>query len=375
MCFINRSKKKLLFVIPSLVGGGAERVIVNLINHLDRNKYEFLLIIFKNVIDLKRDLNFPIDKIVCLNKKSKWGFFKLIFKLRKIICDYKPDRVISFLRDTNIAVVLSGIFLRKKYSLFLSERSYGIYLNKVRLGYLRRWLMNLTYKKAHRIIAVSEDIGEKLKEYFNLQPEKIKVIYNPVSIKEIKYKSQKEVEHPFFKYENAQVIISAGRLTKHKRFDNLLKAFSLVIEKQATARLIILGKGILQRELELLTLKLNIDNFVSFVGYKDNPYAWISKADIFVLPSDFEGFPNVLPESMACGTPVISTDCPSGPREIITNSENGVLVPPADEKALAKAMLDLLDDEEKRKRFSAAGKKRVQDLKVEKIVNQWAELF
>lgn len=104
------------------------------------------------------------------------------------------------------------------------------------------------------------------------------------------------------------------------------------------------------------------------MGHKDNPYAWISKADIFVLPSDYEGFPNVLLESMACGTPIITTNCPSGPGEIITDGKNGIFVPPADEKALAEAVLDLLDDEERRKRFSAATKRVFKILKLRRLL-------
>jgi len=369
------SKKKLLFVISSLVGGGAERVMVNLINHLDRKKYEFLLVVFENKMDLQDDLHFPVN-IVCLNKRSRWDFFKLIFKLRKIICDYKPDKVLSFLNYTNTVAGLSSLFLRRKFTLFLSERVYTHkYLDRSRLRYLRKWLINLTYKKADRIIAVSKSIKNVLEEDFSIQPEKIKIIYNPIVLEEIRYKSQKGVEHPFFKDENARVIISIGRLVEQKRFDRLLRAFSLVREKQMTARLIILGKGILQRKLERLALQLNINNLVSFVGHKYNPYAWISKADIFVLSSDFEGFPNVLIEAMACGTPIISTDCLSGPKEIITTGKNGILVPPADEIALAEAMLNLLYNKNLRKRFSIEGKKRAKDFRIEKILLQYEELF
>jgi len=375
MGLANNSKKKLIFVISSLACGGAERVVVNLINHLDRNKYKLLLVIFENKLDLQRDLDFAV-RIVCLNKKSRWDFLKIIFKLRKIICDYKPDSVISFLQYTNIVTVLSTLFQIRNYTLIISERNYPRkYLANIRLGYLKRWLMNLTYKKSDKIIAVSKAIKKVLEEDFGIPPEKIKVVYNPIPLEEVIFKSQKGIEHPFFKDENAQVIISAGRLVKQKRYDRLLRAFSLIRKYQKTARLIILGKGILKRELENLALQLDINNVVSFVGYKDNPYAWMSKADIFVLSSAYEGFPNVLIEAMACGVPVISTDCPSGPREIITNGKNGILVPVGDERKLAEAILDLLSDEKKRKRFSAAAKKRVQDFEVKKIVSQYAELF
>ncbi len=139
--------------------------------------------------------------------------------------------------------------------------------------------------------------------------------------------------------------------------------------------LIILGEGILRKELEILASKLNINKCVDFVGFKFNPYAWIAKADIFVLSSDFEGLPNVVIEAMACGTPVISTDCASGPNELITNGKNGILVPTVDENALAEAMGTLLRNENLRKKFSKRARKRAEDFRIEKIIPQYEELL
>ncbi|MHA1845999.1 MAG: glycosyltransferase [Promethearchaeota archaeon] len=368
-------KKKLLFVISSLRGGGAERVVVNLINHLERNKYEPYLVIFENKLDLKRNLKFPI-KIVCLEKKSKWDFLKIILKLRKVIKNYKPDSVISFLQYTNIVTVLSTLYQRRNYTLIISERSYPRkYLANNLFGFIERVLMNFTYKQSDLIIAVSKGIKIVLEEDFRIASKKIKVIYNPIPLEEVILKSKKRVEHLFLKNNDFQLIISAGRLVKLKRFDRLLKAFAIIKRYKKSARLIILGDGILKRELENLALRLNINKFVSFVGYKDNPYAWMSKAHIFALSSDYEGFPNVLIEAMACGVPVISTDCPSGPKEIITNEKNGILVPVGDERKLADGILDLLGDEKKRRRLSIEARKRVQDFEAKKIVRQYAELF
>ncbi|MHA1341452.1 MAG: glycosyltransferase [Promethearchaeota archaeon] len=368
------SKKRLLFVIPSLACGGAERVIVNLINHLDKNEYELLLAIFENKMDLQLNLNFPV-RIVCLNKKSRWDFLKLIFKLRNAILNYRPNVVISFLFYTNIISVLSSLFLRRKCTILISERLYHRkYLEKTRLQYLKKWLMKFTYKKADRIVAVSKSIKTALEEDFKIHPDKIRTIYNPVPLKEIRCKSQKEVDHPFFREKDIR-IISAGRLVRQKRFDRLLKVFYLVKKELTTIKLIILGEGILKRELETMALQLRINNSVSFVGLDSNPYAWFSKADIFVLSSDFEGFPNVLIEAMACGTPVISTDCPSGPREIIKNGVNGILVPLKNDEIFVKEILDLLSDKGKMQRLSKEAMKRVQEFKIDSIIKQYTKLF
>jgi len=139
--------------------------------------------------------------------------------------------------------------------------------------------------------------------------------------------------------------------------------------------LIVIGEGELRPVLCELARKLNIHESVEFVGFKENPYAWISKADIFVLSSDYEGFPNVLLESMACKTPIISVDCPSGPSEIITDCENGLLVPTHDEEGMAMAVKNLLNNQELRDQFSKEGLKRVEDFAIEKIFPQYEKLF
>ena len=348
---------------------------MDLINHLDRKKYDILLVIFEKVLDLKEDLHSSV-KIVCLKKRNRWDFVKLILKLRGIIRAYKPNVAISHLEYTNIVTGLASMLLKRKFRLIFCEHSYPRkYLLKARLRYIRRWLMKVTYRKADRVVTVSRSIKRVLEEDFNIQPKDLIYIYNPIPLETIRDKSQEEVEHAFFKDKNAQVIISAGRLVELKRFDSLLRAFAVVKAKQNVARLIILGKGELRNKLEVLSSDLNIDKSVDFVGYQSNAFAWISKADIFVLSSDYEGLPMVLLETMACGTPIVSTDCPSGPSEIITNGKNGILVPPGDEEALARAIYKLLKDEKLRKKFSAEGKKRAKDFRIENILPQYEELF
>jgi len=350
-------------------------VFLHLINYLDGNKYDAQLVLFEDKIDYQDELKFPV-KIVCLGKKNRWDFFKLILKLRKVTARFQPDVVMSFLPYANIIAVIAGTFSMRKFRLILCEHSYPRkYLPLSRLRHLRKWLMKRTYRKADRIVTVSKSIKSVLQEDFSIQPEKIVPIYNPVLLETIRNKSEECIEHPFFRDQNAQIIIGAGRLIELKRFDLLLRAFSAAKRGCENARLIILGKGELQKELEDLALQLNVSKWVDFVGYKSNPYAWISKADIFVLSSDYEGLPCVILEAMACGVPVVSTDCPSGPGEIITNGQNGFLVPVSDDRALADALLTLLKNKDLRKKISAEGKKRVEDFGIEKILPQYEELF
>ena len=372
---MNVRKMKIVFIIPSLAFGGAQRVLLHLINSLNKNKYSICLVLFQDILDYKGELHFS-GEIVYLDKKSRWGFLKLIFKLRKTLKTYQPDTVLSFLHYTNIVTMIASLYAKRKFKLILCERSYTPkYLAKIRLGYLRRWLIKFTYRKADKILTVSKSIARVLEEDFNIKSEKIKTIYNPIMLNEIKDKCQKEIKHPFFEDERAKIIICVGRLAEQKRLDILLRAFSFVRKRDNSVYLIIVGDGELRKELENLSSELRVNKWTDFVGFQSNPYAWIHKADIFVLSSDFEGFPNVILESMACGTPVISTDCPSGPNEIIVNGQSGILVPTEDEKALAEAILKLLRNETLRRTLSEEAKRRVETFRIEKILPQYEEVI
>ena len=367
--------KRLIFITAALSYGGAERVMVNLINRLARGKYKIALVFFENKLGYHRDLPSSV-RLICLDKKNRWDFLKLIFRLRKVIIDYKPSVVISFLYYINIVTVLSTLFLKRDFRLILSERTYHrLYLRHERFAQIKRWFMRFAYKKADRIVVVSESIGKALREDFAISPERLKTIYNPVDFELISNMSKNEIMHPFFQNKDARIIIAAGRLIIQKRFDRLLRIFSMVREKQDNVYLIIVGSGELCSELESLASALKISECVDFVGYQDNPYAWISKADIFTLTSDCEGFPNVILEAMTCGTPVISADCPSGPNEIIEDRKDGILIHPSDEIKFRDAILELLGDSGLRKALAENARKKIERFSVQKITAQYEEAF
>jgi glycosyltransferase involved in cell wall biosynthesis len=170
------------------------------------------------------------------------------------------------------------------------------------------------------------------------------------------------------------VIVACGRLTAQKNHPLLLNSMALVL-KQTDARLLILGKGEKKDELEKLTQSLGIEKKVFFLGFKKNHHKYIARSSIFVLSSDWEGFSSVIMEAMACGVSVISTRCPSGPDEIITDGVNGLLVPVGDADAMAGAILRLLKDETLRKKLADAGRSRSEDFRVEKMVAGYEKVF
>jgi len=368
-------KKKILFVIPSLSGGGAERVVVNLINFLDEEKYEKWLVLFESKLDYKEKITSSV-KIISLKKKTRWDFLKLIWRLKSVIRNFKPNVVISFLFYANIITVLAKILsFSKRFKVIICEHNYApIYLPKSRFAVIKKILLKFTYSRADLIIAVSDSIKKALVTVFHIPEFKIKRIYNPFYLEEIERLSREDIKLDVF-HEKNKILISIGRLTYQKRFDRLLRVFAEIRKKMDNVYLIILGKGELKKELQSLAEELNIDKFVYFVGFQKNPYAWLSKADVFVLTSDYEGLPNVIIEAMACGVPVVSTDCLSGPNEIITNGKNGILVPPQDEKALAEAILKVLQDDNLKSKLIEEGRKRAQDFDIHKILPQYEKLF
>ena len=209
--------------------------------------------------------------------------------------------------------------------------------------------------------------------YFHWLPKtKRAVIYNPLAAVE---DDQSTINLPKGADPNKKWIISIGRLTYQKGFDILLSAFQRIAYKYPDWQLLILGEGELRLELENLRDKLGLTYQVFLPGLLDNPFPFLKQSKLFVLSSRFEGFGNVLIEAMACGLPVISTDCPSGPREIIRNSVNGILVPNEDMPALAATMDRLMSDEEERQRLAARAPEGAKLFTLEKIVGMWEALF
>jgi len=366
--------KKILFIIPSLGGGGAERVCLNILKYINREKFSPSLVLFeKKGVYLEK---IPEDVVTYnLTKRSRLDFFKLIFRLAyRVYPIVKPDIVISFLNYANFINILSKVVSFSLKPSIISEHSYTSRLLQFnRLRRIKMMLVKSIYPIANEIIAVSKGIKKDLIQNFKIPSKKIKVIYNGVSLHEIKKLSRESVAIKLLNGD-IPIIITCGRLTYPKNFLLLLNAFSKVIKKH-NAKLLILGEGEEKDNLVKLSRRLEIDNKVFFLGFQKNPFKYIARADVFVLSSLYEGFGNVIIEAMACGTPIVSTCCPSGPDEIITDGVNGLRVPVGDVDAMAKAIFRLLKDETLRKHLVKAGKNRAKDFRVEKMVAEYENVF
>jgi glycosyltransferase involved in cell wall biosynthesis len=193
------------------------------------------------------------------------------------------------------------------------------------------------YPWADWVIGNSQGVSDDLSRMIGLPRERIKVLYNPVVTPEVMAKAQAPLDHPWFKAGAPPVVLAVGRLTKQKDFPTLLQAFARVRQNRS-CRLMILGEGPDRPALESLVRQQGFASDVALPGFVGNPYAYMSRASLYVLSSQWEGLPTVLIEALYCGPPVVATDCPSGPREILADGKHGALVPVGDVPALTQAM-------------------------------------
>ena len=204
-------------------------------------------------------------------------------------------------------------------------------------------LLKFLFPVADRIVAVSQGVADDLSEMHPAISARVTTIYNPVFRAEMVEQAAAPVNHSWFETETAPVVVSVGRLATVKDHSTLLRAFAEVLRSRQ-ARLVILGEGPERENLLELAARLSVAQYVDLPGFKLNPFAYMSKAKVFALSSRYEGFPNVLVQAMACGTPVVSTDCRSGPTEILECGRWGQLVPVGDWRAMAGAIIETLNN-------------------------------
>ena len=374
-----RRKIKCLFFIPSLEGGGAERVMVELLSNLNRERIEPILVMLYDYENSPYRSSLPEDiKVIVIKRVSDTNLHRLkqCAGFIKTVLEEKPRVIVSILTHANI-IALSAKLISRTKVIICEHISLGEAI-KTEGGERMLWfptkrLVTLFYRFADKIIAVSEGIKANLIEEFNITPRCIEVLRNPIDLNRISELCKLPLEHNFFQ-EKVPIICSVGRLVPQKGFDILLKAFRN-ITLEMDARLVILGDGPEMESLSRLANDLAIEEKVSLAGFQNNPYKFMYKADIFVLSSRYEGLPVVILEAMACGAPVVSTDCKSGPREILQNGKFGILIPSNDINALSTAIVGLLKDKTLRESFSISGKQRVKEFAVERIVSKYEEMI
>lgn len=334
---LSPNKAKIDVFIPTLGGGGAERVMINLAKIL-KEHYKATLVVSKAdgpYLPEVQALDLELVNLGCRRPRET------LVPFARYALSASPNLVISALEPTNIAAAL--VRLVKPYKLILTEHNtpsafYPAQKDLMIRNYPR--LARIFYPLANRIVAVSEGVRKDMVQVYRLPAERTLTIYNPVITPSFFYKLNKKVPSLFPKG-NEPLIVAAGRLTSQKGFDILLHALAQVI-KVAPVRLAIFGEGPERAHLERLAKELGIASWVHMPGFTPYLPAYLRQANLFVLSSRWEGLPTVLIEALAAGLPVVSTDCISGPREILEGGKWGKLVPVDDSEALACAIVEQL---------------------------------
>jgi glycosyltransferase involved in cell wall biosynthesis len=329
-------KTKILFFLPNLKSGGAERVVINILRRLDMKKFEACLILVSNKGELFEFLPSNVE-IVDLNyEKTLFS----ILKLRKVIFQKNPDIIFSTLIRTHIAIDLALTGIKNKPKLiFRSPNSPKLLLSNKKLSLLMRIWLEKSYKNANIVIAQTPEMKDEIVHYHSIESNKIVVLMNPLDT-ELIDRMIVNIKNPF-NPKNINVVAS-GRLAKQKGYDILIRAFKYVYKKNQNFRLHIIGGDNVNEKKKYLQLvdDLNLNNNVIFHGLQKNPYRFYYFSDLFVLSSRWEGLPNTILENMYLKKPIVATKCIPFMNILIQNGVNGILVDIEQDQELANAILN-----------------------------------
>ena len=357
---------KITLVISSLGCGGAERVLVLMAQGLIDRGHEVTIVTWSDKSTDFHQLPSGCSRLALDIMGNSSGLieaattnFKRIAVLRKAIHSTTPDIVISFLRITNITTILA--LLGTKYPLIVTEHNN---IQVFSYGTLWETLGRLTYPHCSLVVSVSQGVD---RGFSSLPESKRAIIYNPIVVKD----DGQLDELPAEVDPDKNWLVSMGRLNEQKGFDLLLQAFAQIAPKYRNWQLLVLGRGELRKQLEQMKDSLDLSSQVVFTGALSNPFAVLKQAKLFVMASRHEGFGNAHAEALACGLPVIATDCPSGPNEIIRHGIDGLLVANKDVGALATAMETLMSDEQKRQQLALKAPEVVERFGLDPIISEW----
>jgi glycosyltransferase involved in cell wall biosynthesis len=336
------SAPRVALFVPSLIGGGAERVMVNLADGFAARGLRVDLVLVKASGPYLSEVPDTVRVVELGSSRVSTSLPALVRYLRRA----RPAALLSTLNHANVLAVVAGflagvktrIVVRQANTLSQSSGAAKKLVSRAMPLLVRRF-----YAWADEIIAVSDGVADDLARTASLPAERIRVIPNPVVMPSLSTLAREPVGHSWFAAGEPPIVLGVGRLTKQKDFATLCRAIAIV-RRRRPVRLVILGEGEERPTLEALVTELGLGDSVALPGFAANPFAYMSKASVFVLSSAWEGLPGALIQAMACGVRVVATDCESGPREILQGGRFGRIVPVGDAQAMADAIEAVLSE-------------------------------
>lgn len=402
-----KNRKNILLIIPNLDAGGAQRSFAKLSVELSKKHN-----VYVGVFNTYSGIAYPLGgQLIDLDVPGggNWfskllNFTRRVRKLREVKKKFNIDTSISFLEGADYVNILS----RRNDKIIFSIRGSKMFDETIKgvIGRIRKKiLINYFYSKADVIVTVNEGISQELSRYFGLKIDKCKVIYNFYNIDEIRCQSEATIDEQLLILFHHPVLAFSGRLAIEKGINHLLSVFTKVKKMVADVKFLIIGDGPMKESLLILCRELELSAYtwdsasvlddsydIYFIGPQENPFNFIRKSTLFLMASSSEGFPNAMAEAMICGVPVVSTDCPSGPREILAPATNeatmypemaefGVLMPLFSEGAIdaqgiwAETIVSLLRNDSVRLSYAKKSEERMNAFKIEYIFQEWETII
>lgn len=333
----------IAFFIPSLTVGGAERVTVSVANGLARRGNDVDLVVSYNEGDFRTEVAESVNIVDLGTQRIPGiGIGASVPALVQYLRRRSPKILFSQMTYANDIHIIAQI-LSNADTVTISTIHNTLGMQEEPKEKLVQWLQRRLAGQSDQFVAVSEGVARSIVEHVGVDREKVSVLHNPIPVDDIQERAGKSVDHSWIESADLDVVLGVGRLERAKNYGSFLRAFERVHAARPDTRAIIVGRGSKRTELENLAAELGIDDAVSFPGFVDN-YGYMAGADVLALSSVHEGLPTVLIEALACGCPVVSTDCPSGPAEILEDGEYGPIVDVDDDEGLATAIQATLDD-------------------------------
>ncbi len=385
-------KIKIAFLIPELSGGGICATAINLYRNLNPEIYDIIIAAYDSVRSCEAD---PCIKTVSFGLPSTRGVLKRIrrtvavyFKVKKFKKKFNPDITLSFKDNAN----LINLFTRHNDKILMSVHTTPSADYRGLHGYLYKFMIRSFFRRSDMIITVSDGIKNDMITNYGLEPHLFQTVYNSIDPSKIQLMSEEGIEPELScLFSGVNTVICVGRLTRAKGQWHLIRAFKEVLNEFPDSKLVIIGEGEMRPFLEKTIQDLDLSRNVFLTGNRNNPYKYLKRSGVFVLSSIYEGFGIVIVEAMACGLPVISTDCRSGPGEILRDESGntyGLLVDPPDgicydgnspatkeEMDLSKKIRMLIRDRNLAEKYRDLSKKRYPDFSTNTIMPQWDKIF